>query len=62
MMDDLIVIIETTLNTINSSIKNIKDESYRNNLFGIMSDLKLEFEEYSKQDYFECSKLVIKSY
>ena len=61
-MDDLIVIIQTTLNTINRSIKNIKDESYRDNLFGIMSDLKAEFEVYSKHNSVDCSSLVIKSY
>ncbi len=61
-MDDLIVIIQTTLNTINNSIKNIKNETYRDNLFGIMSDLKLEFEEYSKLDSIECSALVINRY
>lgn len=60
---DLIVIINSTLDTIDKQIrKNITNNEFKSSLFNIMKDLRIEFEEYSKEDTRECGKLVIKRY
>lgn len=61
--NDLIVLINSTLDTIDRQIqKNITSREFRASLFPIMKDLSVEFEEYSKQDVKECGKMVIKRY
>lgn len=58
---DLIVLINSTLNTIDDGLgRNIRSEEYRKRLIGIFEDLMLEFEEYSKIEPIECGRLVIK--
>lgn len=60
---ELIMVIDSTIRSIESTIKrNISKESYRENIFAVMQDLKQEYEEYSKIDTHNCGLSVIKRY
>lgn len=55
---DLIVLINSTLDTIESSIrKNISKEEYKRMVYRTSKDLMLEFEEYSKLEPIKCGRM-----
>ena len=60
---ELITVIKRTIYSIEATLKkNIKQERYKQNIFEVMKDLALEFEEYGAIDKIECGKLAIKNY
>ena len=60
---ELITVIKRTIYSIEVTLKkNIKQERYKQNIFEVMKDLTLEFEEYGAIDKIECGKLAIKNY